>query len=115
MFTDRFGNELQATSGSKSITINGKTGTFYWNRQGNVVSYMIDITLDSDNGGTYTFENFLPYNHPLAYATISSYVATTDVHAYGDMRTNGKQLTIYTPSYGNSHTVRGTLTVVVVD
>ena len=39
----------------------------------------------------------------------------SDVHAYGDMRTNGKQLTIYTPSYGNSHTVRGTLTVVVAD
>ncbi|MDB7990477.1 hypothetical protein PND93_02615 [Faecalicoccus pleomorphus] len=115
MFTDRYGKELKDTSGSKKITINGKTGTFYWNRQGNVVSYMIDITLDSDNGGTYTFENFLPYNNPLAYATISSYVATTDVHAYGDMRTNGKQLTIYTPSYGNTHTVRGTLTVVVVD
>lgn len=115
MFTDRYGKELKDTSGSKSITINGKTGTFYWNRQGNVVSYMIDITLGSDSGGTYTFENFLPYNHPLAYATISSHVAAIDVHAYGDMRTDGKQLTIYTPSYGNSHTVRGTLTVVVAD
>lgn len=115
MFTDRFGNELKPTTGSKSITINGSTGTLYWNRQGNVVSYMIDITLGSDSSGTYTFDNFLPYNHPLAYTVISSYVGNTDVHAFGNMRTNGKQLTIYTPPYANNHTVRGTLTVVVAD
>lgn len=115
MFTDRFGNELEPTTGSKSITINGRTGTLYWNRQGNVVTYLLDITLGSDSGGRYQFDNFLPYNHPLTYATISSHVAQTDLRTYGDMFVNSKTLVVHTPNYAADHTIRGSLTVVVAD
>lgn len=115
MFTDRYGNELKDISGSKDITINGRTGKLYWNRQGNVVTYLLDITLGSDGGGRYQFDNFLPYNHPLSYATISSHVAQSDLRSYGDMFVDNKNLVVHTPNYGNEHTVRGSITVVVAD
>lgn len=115
MFTDRFGDSLQAATGSKKIILGTDSLDLSWVRQGNVVTYTLNGYLRSSSGNRYAYSNFLPFNHPLSLSVISSFVAQTDLKTYGDMQINGKDLVLYLPSYGNALTVRSTLTVVVKD
>lgn len=114
--TDRYGNTLPAETGEKQFTISGRTGKLSWTKRGDVVSYLIDITLSSSSGGRYEFEDFLPYKHPVTYGTLSAWVGTTDVRAYGDFQiTSEGNLILDLPKYGNALTVRGSCTAVITD
>ena len=86
MFTDRYGNELQATTGYKDIAIGTDKARISWLRQGNVVTYTLDGTLSSSSGNRYVFNGILPFKHPMSYGVISSFVAQTDLKNYGDMQ-----------------------------
>ncbi len=50
MFTDRYGNELQATTGSKNFKLGTDVVTLSWSRQGNTVTYNISGNLSSSSG-----------------------------------------------------------------
>ena len=115
MFTDRYGNELQTTKGSKQITLGTDKATLSWYRQGNVVTYSLEGTLSSSSGSKYAFSDFLPFNHPRVSSVISSFVGQTDIKTYGDLSIAGKDLALYLPKYESALTIRSTLTVVVVD
>lgn len=115
MFTDRYGNELQTTKGSKQITLGTDKVTLSWYRQGNVVTYSLEGTLSSSSGSRYAFSDFLPFNHPIVSSVISSFVAQTDLKTYGDILVDGKEITLHLPSYAAALTIRSTFTVVVVD
>lgn len=115
MFTDRYGNELQATTGSKNFNLGTDVVTLSWSRQGNVVTYNISGNLSSSSGSRYGFTNFLPYKHDNCVSVISSFVGQTDIKTYGDLSIAGKDLALYLPKYESALTIRSTLTVVVVD
>lgn len=115
MFTDRFGNELQATTGSKNFNLGTDKVTLSWYRQGNIVTYSLEGTLSSSSGSRYAFSNFLPFNHPRVSSVISSFVAQIDLRIYGDILVDGKEIVLHLPSYGNALSIRSTLTVVVSD
>ena len=115
MFTDRFGNELQATTGSKQIALGTDKVTLSWYRQGNVVTYNLSGNLASSSGNRYAFSDVLPYNHGNCVSVISSFVGQTDIKVYGDMAIDGKTVALYLPTYSNALTIRSTLTVVVAD
>lgn len=112
---DRYGNTLPAETGEKQFTIFGRTGKITWTKKGDVVSYLIDITLSSSGGGRYSFNDFMPFNHPTTYGMLSSWVGTTDIREYGDFQiTREGSLIIDLPKYDNALTVRGSCTVVIV-
>ena len=115
MFTDRFGNELQDTTGYRDITIGTDKARISWARQGNVVTYTLDGTLSSSSGNRYVFNGILPFKHPMSYGVISSFVAQTDLKNYGDMQIFEKNVTLYLPTYSAALTIRATITVVVAD
>lgn len=115
MFTDRYGNELQPTTGYKDITIGTDKARISWARQGNVVTYTLDGTLSSSSGNRYVFNGILPFKHPLSYGVISSFVGQTDIKTYGDLSIAGKDLALYLPKYESALTIRSTITVVVSD
>lgn len=115
MFTDRYGNELQATTGSKQITLGTDKVTLSWYRQGNIVTYSLEGTLSSSSGSRYAFSDFLPFNHPRVSSVISSFVAQTDLRIYGDILVDGKEIVLHLPPYSAALSIRSTLTVVVAD
>lgn len=114
--TDRYGNTFPAETGEKQFTIFGRTGKLSWTKRGDVVSYLIDITLSSSSGGRYSFDNFMPFQHPTIYGVLSAWVGTTDVRAYGDFQiTSEGNLILDLPRYENALTVRGSCTAVITD
>lgn len=115
MFTDRYGNELQATTGSNNFNLGTDVVTLSWSRQGNVVTYNINGNLSSSSGSRYAFSDFLPFNHPRVSSVISSFVAQTDLRIYGDILVDGKEIVLHLPPYSAALSIRSTLTVVVAD
>ena len=115
-FVDRYGNTLPAETGEKQFTIFTSTGKLTWRKKGDVVSYLIDITLSNSSGGRYEFADYIPFKHLHTYGTLSAWVGSNDVRQYGDFQiTPDGSLIMDLPKYSSALTVRGSCTAVILD
>jgi hypothetical protein len=110
---DRHGNQLKSETGTFHFTVGTDKGKVDYSRNGNVVTYMLEITVSSSGGNRYEFSELLPYYHPRSIAVITGFVGTSLVVTGGSMIIRGKELIFNFPKYGSEVTFLASITATI--